>query len=132
MKKRKQHQIVDKPWGHEEIFAVTDKYVGKILYINAGYKLSRQYHKQKDETFYVQKGKMTLEIGLDEEARAKVVGEIDDEKHKPRIISMKKGDVFHCPPGTIHRMIAVTDVKVFEVSTPELDDVVRIEDDYGR
>ena len=127
-------RIVEKPWGKEVIFAETDKYVGKILYIDKGHKLSRQFHNIKDETFYVQKGKMILEIGLDEEARYAFsqTHNIKEDEHLSKIITMKKGDTFHCPPGTIHRMIAVTDVKVFEVSTPELEDVVRLEDDYNR
>jgi mannose-6-phosphate isomerase-like protein (cupin superfamily) len=108
---------VEKPWGHELIWAETPRYVGKLLHIAAGQRLSRQFHQRKDETFLVQAGEMDLEIG-DAEAR--------------RTIRMRPSDAFHCPPGTIHRMIAVTDVDVVEVSTPELDDVVRLEDAYGR
>jgi len=108
---------VDKPWGHEIVWAETPRYVGKVLHIKAGEKLSRQYHQVKDETLFVQTGTMLLEIGP---ASAIV----------PR--RMGPGDVFHVVPGTIHRMIAETDVDVFEVSTPELDDVVRLEDVYGR
>jgi mannose-6-phosphate isomerase-like protein (cupin superfamily) len=110
-------QRVDKPWGYELIWARADRYVGKILHINAGQKLSRQYHNKKDETFLVQSGEMDLEVGDGAELRT---------------IRMKPLDTFHCPPKTIHRMIAVTDVDVVEVSTPELDDVVRLEDAYGR
>jgi len=108
---------VEKPWGHEIVFAETARYVGKILHIRAGQKLSRQYHRVKDETLFVQTGEMDLEIGP---AATKEVRR------------MRPGDVFHVVPGTIHRMIAVSDIDVFEVSTPELDDVVRLEDDYGR
>lgn len=108
---------VDKPWGHELIWAQTDRYVGKVLHIRAGERLSRQYHRVKDETLFVQAGTMLLELG-DEGAR---------ETRR-----MGPGDVFHVVPGTIHRMVAETDVDVFEVSTPELDDVVRLEDRYGR
>jgi mannose-6-phosphate isomerase len=108
---------VEKPWGYEIVWAETDRYVGKILHITAGQKLSRQYHRKKDETFLVEAGEMDLEIG---EADAR------------RVLHMKKGDSFHCTPGTVHRMVAVKDVDVIEVSTPELDDVVRLEDDYGR
>jgi quercetin dioxygenase-like cupin family protein len=108
---------VEKPWGHELVWAETSRYVGKILHIRAGQRLSRQYHEKKEETFLVQAGEMDLEIG-DEAA---VV------THR-----MKPLDSYHCLPGTIHRMIAVTDVDVVEVSTPELDDVVRLEDAYGR
>lgn len=108
---------VDKPWGHELIWAHTARYVGKVLHIDAGQRLSRQYHQVKDETLYVQSGTMILEIGAADVC-------------EPR--RMIAGDVFHVTPGTIHRMIAETDVEVFEVSTPELDDVVRLEDVYGR
>jgi len=108
---------VDKPWGHELIWAETSRYVGKVLHIRAGERLSRQYHRVKDETLFVQAGEMDLELGPVESLERR---------------RMKQGDVFHVVPGTIHRMIAVTDVDVIEVSTPELDDVVRLEDVYGR
>jgi mannose-6-phosphate isomerase-like protein (cupin superfamily) len=108
---------VNKPWGYEIIWAETDRYVGKILHIKAGQKLSRQYHVKKDETFLVQAGEMNLEIGQGADAR---------------VIHMRERDSFHCAPKTVHRMVAVTDVDVIEVSTPELDDVVRLEDAYGR
>ena len=108
---------VDKPWGHELIWAQTDKYVGKVLHIRAGHKLSRQYHRVKEETLLVSSGSMLLEVG------------------EPPAIETRRmgpGDVFHVRPGTVHRMIAETDVDVTEVSTPELDDVVRLDDAYGR
>jgi mannose-6-phosphate isomerase len=109
---------VEKPWGHELVWAETDRYVGKILHIRAGEKLSRQYHTRKDETFLVIRGAMDLEIG------------------RPPAVEVKRlehgGGAFHCTPNTVHRMVAVTDVDVVEVSTPELDDVVRLEDAYGR
>jgi mannose-6-phosphate isomerase len=108
---------VDKPWGHELIWAETSRYVGKLLHIRAGERLSRQYHRVKEETLFLQSGEMDLEVGPKESIERR---------------RMVKGDVFHVLPGTIHRMIAVTDVDVIEVSTPELDDVVRIEDVYGR
>jgi mannose-6-phosphate isomerase-like protein (cupin superfamily) len=108
---------VNKPWGYEIVWAETDRYVGKILHIEAGHKLSRQYHVKKDETFLVEKGEMDLELGD------------GSDRH---VLRMGERQAFHCPPRTIHRMIAVTDVDVIEVSTPELDDVVRIEDAYGR
>jgi mannose-6-phosphate isomerase len=108
---------VDKPWGHELIWAETPRYVGKLLHIQAGHRLSRQYHRVKEETLLIQSGEMELEVGPNEAI----------EKRR-----MVKGDVFHVKPGTIHRMIAVTDVDVIEVPTPELDDVVRLEDAYGR
>jgi mannose-6-phosphate isomerase-like protein (cupin superfamily) len=108
---------VEKPWGHELIWAQTERYVAKILFIQKGHRLSRQYHEIKDETLFVESGEMALEIGPADSIETLV---------------MKAGDVYHVRPGTIHRMIAVSDVRVFEVSTPELDDVVRLEDVYGR
>ncbi len=108
---------VEKPWGYELIWAETARYVGKILHINAGQRLSRQYHNKKEETFLVQTGEMDLEIGQGDDLKTIRLGALQS---------------FHCVPLTIHRMIAVTDVDVCEVSTPELDDVVRLEDVYGR
>lgn len=108
---------VEKPWGYELIWAEAERYVGKILHINAGQRLSRQYHNRKEETFLVQSGEMDLEIG---------------EGAATRTVRMKKLDTYHCLPKTVHRMIAVSDVDVLEVSTPELDDVVRLADAYGR
>jgi quercetin dioxygenase-like cupin family protein len=108
---------VDKPWGHELIWAQTSRYVGKLLHIRAGERLSRQYHRIKEETLLLQSGEMELEVGPRESLERR---------------RMTAGDVFHVAPGTIHRMIAITDVDVIEVSTPELDDVVRLEDVYGR
>lgn len=108
---------VEKPWGYELIWAEAERYVGKILHINAGQKLSRQYHNKKEETFLVQKGEMNLEIGKDADIQ---------------VINMKEMATYHCLPKTIHRMVAVTDVDVLEVSTNDLDDVVRLEDAYGR
>src|SRR4051812_17017623 len=97
---------VDKPWGYEIIWAETARYVGKQLHIRAGQRLSRQYHRVKEETLLVQTGEMDLEIGPKEALERK---------------RMRQGDVFHVRPETIHRMIAVTDVDIIEVSTPELD-----------
>ena len=108
---------VEKPWGHELIWAHTDKYVGKILHVKAGHSLSRQYHKVKEETLLVQFGEMDLEVGTGENIKK---------------VRMIPGDVFHVTPCTVHRMTAVTTLDVIEVSTPELDDVVRLEDAYGR
>ena len=108
---------VEKPWGYEIVWAETDRYVGKILHIKASHKLSRQYHEKKDETFYVQNGQMDLEVG---------------QGATLKTIRLAAGDSFHCTPKTIHRMVAVTDVDILEASTPELDDVVRLEDSYGR
>lgn len=108
---------VDKPWGHEIIWAETKRYVGKLLHVRAGERLSRQYHRVKEETLYLQSGEMILELGPVESVERR---------------TLSPGEAFHLVPGTIHRMIAITDVDLFEVSTPELDDVVRLEDSYGR
>jgi len=109
---------IDKPWGYEIIWAHTDKYVGKILHINSGHSLSRQLHRIKEETLYVSAGSLLLEIGSAEEMIV----------HR-----LSPGDAFHVPPGLIHRMRAPEgEVELVEVSTPELDDVVRLEDFYGR
>ena len=109
---------VDKPWGYELIWAHTDKYVGKILHINKGESLSYQYHRIKDETIQLLRGAMELEVEEGEGGR--------------RSLSLKPGDCFHITPGMKHRMRAVEECDVLEVSTPELDDVVRLEDRYGR
>tara|TARA_Y100000004_G_C8937310_1_gene422638 strand:- start:575 stop:931 length:357 start_codon:yes stop_codon:yes gene_type:complete len=109
---------VNKPWGHETIWSHCEKFVGKILTINSGHKLSRQYHKIKEETILVLTGTLLLEVGMGE---------------KLEKIELKKGQSFHVTPGTIHRFCApYGDVELAEVSTPELDDVVRLEDDYDR
>ena len=109
---------IDKPWGYELIWAQTDKYVGKILHINHGCSLSRQYHKIKDETVMVQSGVLVLEMEVNN-ARTDLI--------------LLQGQSHHILPGAIHRMSAFNgDVEVVEVSTPELDDVVRLEDNYGR
>jgi mannose-6-phosphate isomerase len=111
-------RFVDKPWGHEEIFAETARYVGKILFIRAGEALSLQYHERKEETLRVLDGSVRLLTGLQ-------VSTLESEDLGP-------GEVFHIAPGVIHRMSALTDCRLLEVSTPELDDVVRLEDRYGR
>lgn len=108
---------VDKPWGYELRFIATDRYAGKVLFIKAGAQLSLQYHEKKDEAFFVQDG--TLEL---------VLGKGADQQ----VIRMGPGETRHITPGTIHRFRGVTDTLLFEVSTPELTDVVRIEDDFGR
>ena len=108
---------VEKPWGYELRFARTDRYCGKVLFIRAGHQLSLQYHRMKDEAFLVHEG--TLDLVL--------VGSGDQHVHR-----MTAGEARHLTPGTIHRFRAVTDCLLFEVSTPELEDVVRLEDDYGR
>jgi mannose-6-phosphate isomerase-like protein (cupin superfamily) len=108
---------VDKPWGYELRFALTGRYAGKVLFIEAGNQLSLQYHEVKDESLLVQTGQLELVLGRDAEQRVELLG---------------PGDAWHITPGTVHRFRAVTDCLLFEVSTPELQDVVRIEDDYGR
>jgi mannose-6-phosphate isomerase len=109
---------VPKPWGHEIIWARSDRYVGKILHINAGQELSVQYHTKKDETIYLLAGEMAYRVrGTN--------GQLDD-------VRLKLGEAFRNTPGTVHQMVAVTDCDVLEVSTPELDDVVRLSDKYGR
>ena len=112
---------VTKPWGHEIRFAQTDKYLGKILYIAKGHKLSRQYHEQKDETIMVYHGCLILELGIP--------GTKSFETK-----TLYYGSRFHILPGVIHRFCAPHDapVTLIEVSTSEIDDVVRLEDDYKR
>jgi mannose-6-phosphate isomerase len=110
--------IVPKPWGHEIIWARTDRYVGKILHINAGHALSVQYHERKDETVYLLRGELTYWVRLGDEPL--------------RDMHLREGDAFRITPGTVHYMEAVTDCDVLEASTPELDDVVRLKDRYGR
>lgn len=109
---------VEKPWGYELWWAQTDRYVGKILHINAGQSLSLQYHNIKDETLYLQSGELDMQFG--------------PSADKLETKRMHPGDVHHNPTGMVHRMNAVTDVDMFEVSTPEVEDVVRLEDKYGR
>ena len=109
---------VDKPWGHELIWAHTDRYVGKVLHVKEGHMLSLQYHEEKDETLHLLSGRMKFLVGTDPDALEE---EVVDE-----------GWSYRLTPGTIHRMEAVTDVDILEASTPELDDVVRLEDRYGR
>ena len=108
---------VDKPWGYELHWAKTDRYVGKVIHINAGHALSLQYHNRKDETIFLWSGRLLFEI---QEGERLVRHEVEP------------GQRFHVTPGTVHRMTAIEDCDVFEVSTPELDDVVRLEDRYGR
>lgn len=112
-------RIVQKPWGHEVIWAHTEHYVGKVLHIKAGHALSVQYHNQKDETIHLLTGEMIY--------RVKKEGE-DTLVELP----LKAGESFRNTPGTVHQMEAVTDCDVLEASTPHLDDVVRLADRYGR
>jgi mannose-6-phosphate isomerase len=110
---------VEKPWGYELIWAHTDVYVGKVLFVRAGHSLSLQFHREKDESWYVQSGRARLELG---EAGAGILNE--------EVIT--DGACFHYAPGTVHRVTAIEDTTILEVSTPHLDDVVRLEDAYGR
>lgn len=108
---------VDKPWGHELRFVRTERYAGKVLFIRAGSQLSLQYHRVKDEAFFVESGSLELVLGADSDRR---------------VVRLEAGASWHLTAGTVHRFRAVTDCTLFEVSTPELEDVIRIEDDYGR
>lgn len=108
---------IDKPWGHELVFAETSSYVGKILFIEKGHKLSLQYHRLKEETIFIQAGLLLLTTEKN--------GQLVETRCGP-------GDSQHIPPGAKHRMEAIEDCTIFEVSTPHLDDVVRLEDLYGR
>ncbi|HMI48083.1 MAG TPA: cupin domain-containing protein, partial [Gemmatimonadaceae bacterium] len=110
---------VAKPWGHEIIWALSERYVGKILHINAGHELSVQYHNRKDETIYLLSGEIIYRVQREGDDI------LDDVK-------LRLGESFRIVPGTIHQMIAKTDCDVLEVSTPEIDDVVRLSDKYGR
>jgi mannose-6-phosphate isomerase len=109
---------VEKPWGWELVWAETDDYVGKLLFVRAGESLSLQYHELKDESWLVQQGRARLEFGS-------VGGDLETLEIAP-------DDTFRFRPGTVHRVTALEDTLVVEVSTPQLDDVVRLEDRYGR
>jgi mannose-6-phosphate isomerase len=114
-----QSKRVDKPWGWELIWAQTEGYVGKLLFVTAGESLSLQFHRVKDEAWYVQSGRARLELGGAGQAvlNEEVIG---------------AGACFHFEPGTVHRLTALEDTTIVEVSTPHLDDVVRLDDRYGR
>jgi mannose-6-phosphate isomerase-like protein (cupin superfamily) len=109
---------VDKPWGWELVWAEAEAYVGKLLFVRAGESLSLQYHDVKDESWLVQEGRATLELG-------ELGGEIET-------VEIAKGDAFRFRPRTVHRVTALEDTLVIEVSTSHLADVVRLEDRYGR
>jgi quercetin dioxygenase-like cupin family protein len=111
-------QRVEKPWGYEIHWAVTDRYAGKILHIEAGQLLSLQYHERKDESIYVLRGRMIFRYKNER-------GELVDRE-------MIAGDAQHVPPGTVHQFEALEHTDVLEASTPHLDDVVRLKDRYGR
>jgi mannose-6-phosphate isomerase len=110
---------IEKPWGYELIWALTDDYCGKLLFVRAGHALSLQYHEVKDESWYVQQGRAELELGA-----------VDSEQRSVREI--RPGDCLHFPPRTVHRLRALEDTTIFEVSTTQLEDVVRLADEYGR
>jgi len=110
---------VDKPWGYELIWALTDTYCGKVLFVKAGEALSLQFHREKDEAWFIQSGRAKLELG-----------EVGDAMLKHEVVG--PGAAFHYVPGTVHRVTALEDTTILEVSTPQLDDVVRLEDAYGR
>ena len=109
---------VEKPWGHELIWARTERYVGKVLHVKAGHALSLQYHERKDETIHVLRGELRFTVGPSTE--------------RLEVMTLHEGESYRVRPGTVHRMEAVTDVDILEASTPELEDVVRLEDRYGR
>ena len=109
---------VEKPWGWELIWAEAEQYVGKLLFVRAGEALSLQYHEVKDESWFVQEGRARLELG-----------KVGDE---PEVLVIGAGEALRYPPGTVHRVTALEDTLIVEVSTPQLDDIVRVEDRYGR
>jgi len=109
---------VDKPWGYEIRWAITERFVGKVLHVNKGESLSLQYHKKKDESQLLVKGAVDIELG--------------GEDGVLQTFRMTVGDTLHITPGTRHRITAIEDADIFEVSTAEIDDVVRLEDKYGR
>lgn len=109
---------IEKPWGHELIWADSELYVGKILHVKAGQALSLQYHRQKDETIHLLHGEMRFWVGP-------AVGRLEE-------VPLREGESYRIRPGTVHRMEAITDVDMLEASTPHLEDVVRLEDRYGR
>jgi mannose-6-phosphate isomerase len=112
-------RIVPKPWGHEVIWAVTDRYVGKLLHVRAGHSLSVQYHERKDETIHLLAGSLIYRVA-------------DGPGGALRDVGLKPGESYRNVPGTVHQMEALTDCDVLEASTPDLDDVVRLSDRYGR
>jgi mannose-6-phosphate isomerase len=109
---------VEKPWGYEIIYALTNHYCGKVLFIRKDEQLSLQFHREKDEVIYVHEGRIEMEIG-------DPGGPLDIEVVGP-------GHAFHIQPGTVHRWRALEETTILEVSTPEIDDIVRLEDRYGR
>ena len=115
---RHEPRRIDKPWGHELVWAEAEQYVGKLLVVRAGQALSLQYHERKDESWLVHEGRASLELG-------QIGGSLET-------VEIVAGDAFRFRPGTVHRITAIEDTVVIEVSSPQLDDVVRLEDRYGR
>jgi mannose-6-phosphate isomerase len=115
---RAEETLVEKPWGYEVRWAITDHYAGKILHVRKGEALSLQYHERKDEWLLVVRGSIEMELGVED-------GQLKSHR-------MREGDSVHLLPGTRHRITAVEDADIYEVSTPEVEDVVRLEDRYGR
>ncbi|MHB8643396.1 MAG: cupin domain-containing protein [Gaiellaceae bacterium] len=110
---------VEKPWGWELIWAETDGYLGKVLFVKAGESLSLQFHREKEESWYIQTGRAKVELGS-----------AGDAVLKEEVITAPA--FFHFVPGTVHRISAIEDTLIYEVSTAHPDDVVRLEDNYGR
>jgi len=110
---------IEKPWGYELIWALTEDYCGKLLFVKAGESLSLQFHRQKDESWLVHSGRAELEMA-------------EPGKKVPSSEVVGPGAAFHIRPGTVHRVTAVEDTTIVEVSTPQIEDVVRLEDRYGR
>jgi mannose-6-phosphate isomerase len=110
---------VEKPWGHELVWAEAEQYVGKVLFVKAGESLSLQFHREKDESWLVHDGRVKIELGSAGDAM------LNEEVVSP-------GACFRFRPGTVHRVTAIEDTTILEVSTPQLDDVVRLDDAYGR
>jgi mannose-6-phosphate isomerase len=108
----------EKPWGFELLFAHTPKYAGKVIFVKKGHRLSLQYHRKKDETIYIYVGEVLLEI--------------EEEDGQMVRSAVSSGYCFRVYPMTKHRLKAIEDTTIFEVSTPELEDVERLDDDYGR
>lgn len=111
-------RVVDKPWGHERIWAETEAYVGKILHVEAGECLSLQYHRVKDETIHLLRGRLRFMVGPSPETMEEMV--------------LEPGESYRITPGTVHRMEAIETCDILEASTPQLEDLVRVEDRYGR
>jgi len=109
---------IEKPWGFELLWAHTPKYVGKLIFVRKGHRLSLQYHEKKDETIYIHEGKVLFEV--------------DGSGGCMESAILESGQCRRLPPGTKHRLEAIEDTTFFEVSTPEMEDVRRLEDDYGR